>query len=359
MDTHILPQSTSKRLASVELAAGQSPAMVRTMCELGRYVDDCGVLAAAAPLPTLDEMRRAVPAPVLASPPPSGQPLAARPSAALSAFPLVSDGLRATPNALLRGALFAAIQGKDRRALKREVLASLEGVEIRFTGWQLDQSDLDVWETIVHLAQHHILGEPVFFSAHEILTAMGRGTGKAQHEWLKESFARLAGGVCEIKVGRHAFFGALLTGERDDETGRYRIDPQPKLLSLYRAGWTAIDWHERQKLKRKPLALWLWGWFCSHASPYPLKVETIRRLCGSRTESLRKFRQNLVQALDDLKAIGAIESWTINADDVVDVVRATRTASQERHLDRKAVGRKPKGGRRGGMAPVGDLLKPK
>ena len=42
---------------------------------------------------------------------------------------------------MARRALFAAIQGKDRRALKGEVLATVEGLMIRFNGWQLDQSD--------------------------------------------------------------------------------------------------------------------------------------------------------------------------------------------------------------------------
>jgi hypothetical protein len=50
------------------------------------------------------------------------------------------------PNDVLRSALFAAIQGKTRRYLDRELLAVHDGVKIKFTGKQLDQADLDVWE---------------------------------------------------------------------------------------------------------------------------------------------------------------------------------------------------------------------
>ena len=59
---------------------------------------------------------------------------------------------RGVPNSVLRGALFAAVQGKNRVAMKAELLAVQKGMEIRFTGWQLDQSDLDVWEQALHLA---------------------------------------------------------------------------------------------------------------------------------------------------------------------------------------------------------------
>src|SRR5665811_1771927 len=67
-------------------------------------------------------------------------------------LPLWPEPTRGTPNSFLRGALFAAIQGKERRALKGELLACQKGYEIRFTGWQLDQSDLDVWAQAAHLA---------------------------------------------------------------------------------------------------------------------------------------------------------------------------------------------------------------
>lgn len=248
-------------------------------------------------------------------------------------LPIWPEAVRGTPNAWLRGALFAAIQGKERRAFKRELLESVEGTELRFTGWQLDQSDFDVWETLIHTARDQAMGNRVEFTAHSILKALGRGTGKAQHEWLKDAFARLAGAVVEITVGKRTFFGALLKGARDEETGHYVIELEPKLMAMYQAGWTGIDWDERQALRRKPLALWLHGWYCSHAKPYPLNIATIHRLSGSRNKSLAGFRRLLGQALNDLKAIGAIEVWEIRGD-IVDVIRKP-TPSQQKHLNKK------------------------
>jgi hypothetical protein len=69
---------------------------------------------------------------------------APKPQAKIVQLPLWPEPTRGTPNSFLRGALFAAIQGKERQGLQRQVLASQKGSTIRFTGIQLDQSDLDV-----------------------------------------------------------------------------------------------------------------------------------------------------------------------------------------------------------------------
>ena len=45
-------------------------------------------------------------------------------------LPLWPEPKRGVPNSALRGALFAAIQGKDRRALKRELLFVQQGIVV-------------------------------------------------------------------------------------------------------------------------------------------------------------------------------------------------------------------------------------
>lgn len=247
-------------------------------------------------------------------------------------LPLWPEPTRGTPNTWLRGALFAAIQGKERRALKRELLATVDGISIRYTGWQLDQSDLDVWDVIVHMSRCRPLDTPIDFSAHAILRELGRDVGKSQHEWLKDAIARLYSGGVEITAGRYTYFGALLHGARDDDTGRYVVQLHPTLLGMYLAGWTQINWDERTQLRRKPLALWLHGWYATHAQPYALRVDTLQRLSGSRNRDTASFRRQLKLALAELEAIGAIASWDLDRDIVR--VRRTPTPSQRRHLAR-------------------------
>ena len=67
-------------------------------------------------------------------------------------------------------------------------------------------------------------------------------------------------------------------------------------------------------LRGKPLALWLHGFYASHAAPYPLRVAYLHKLSGSQTKQLRYFKKNLTQALRDLEAAGAIKSFEIRDD---------------------------------------------
>ena len=255
-------------------------------------------------------------------------------SAEIVQLPLWPEPARGVPNSALRGALFAAIQGKNRQYMKRELLAVQQGMEIRFTGMQLDQSDLDVWEQALHLARMHPLGTRCEFTAHAFLKALGRSTGKPMHEWLKDVFARLAGAVVEITQNGKTYFGPLIEGGiRDESTGLYVLHLNPGIVKLYDAGmWTALDWQQRQQLRRKPLALWLHGFYASHADPYPMKVETLHRLSGSGNPCLRSYKRQLIKAHEYLKAVGALKDYEIK-DGLVYPYRIP-SRSQQKHLTR-------------------------
>ena len=208
-------------------------------------------------------------------------------------LPLWPEPKRGAPNAVLRGALFAAVQGKGRVALDRELVAAQHGIEIRFTGWQLSQSDLDVWEQVLHLARTQALGLECHFTGAGLLKALGRQTGKSGQEWLMSAVARLTGAVVEIKSEGRTYFGTLVEGgARDEHTGRYVVQINSKLAAFYgRSQWTQLDWEQRQQLRGKPLALWLMGFYASHAAPYPLTVEYLHKLSGSQTKQLRYFQE--------------------------------------------------------------------
>ena len=170
-------------------------------------------------------------------------------------LPLWPKATRGTPNSFLRGALFAAIQGKEREYIKGQLLASRDGIKIRFTGMQLDQSDLDVWEQAAELASSHPLGNVCHFSIYGFLKALGRNTGSKDHEWLKEVFRRLTSTCVEITHGRYTYGGSMLEFAYDEVAEVYILRLNEKILSMYKAGWSAIDRETRQRLRRKPLAL--------------------------------------------------------------------------------------------------------
>jgi TrfA protein len=261
---------------------------------------------------------------------------APKPPAQIVQFPLWPELVRACPNSFLRSALFPAIHRKDRRFINDELLASCEGIEIRFKGEQLNQEDLDLCSLLFHLGRLHPLGDTCHFTAYAMLKVLGRAKGSREYQDLHQSIRRL-GQQVEIKIGRYRYFGAfVLKGVRDDITRHYNIKLNPDLVGLFAHGWTALEWKQRQELRGKHLALWLQGYYASHAAPVSVKVETLRAWSGSKTKDLYKFRQNLRAALDQLKKFGVIAAWRIDRKtDLVTVERGDAiSTSQRRHLMR-------------------------
>ena len=249
-------------------------------------------------------------------------------------FPSWPDEVHGVPNAILRGALFGISQ--DRIVHKnRTLIAAVEGYEIRFKGETFNQTDLDVLEAMLHLAMPHPLGKRVEFTVNSFLKAIGRGTGKAQHEQFKDEVARLMGGVVEITdtKARKSFMGTLVSKAfREDGTGRYVVIFDNDMLNLYEVGYSHIDWNQRIALGKSALAKWLHGFYATHAKPYPYKVETLHSLCGS-TAAMKEFKRMLKKALGDLARVGAIQEWSIDGDDLLKIQRPPSRA-QKKHLNR-------------------------
>jgi hypothetical protein len=198
--------------------------------------------------------------------------------------------------------------------MERVKIASVDGIQILFTGPRLDQADLDVWEQCLHIARTETLGTRISFTASGFLKAISRSTGKSDHEWLKGAFARLSSSVVELKDGKKAYFGALISyGQRNEETGFYELELNPTIASLYNDdGWTGEDWEQRKALKGKPLALWLHGFYSTHAEPFDYKIETLWKLCGSEAKELKHFKEKLTDAI---QALNEATNWNCRIED--------------------------------------------
>jgi hypothetical protein len=242
--------------------------------------------------------------------------MAARASAEIIQLPLWSESKRGTPNSFIRSALFSAIQSKDRVFLKAAVLACQEGITIKFTGEQLNQEDLTLWETLVHMAKEHPLGNICTFTAYEILRALNLPTGGQQHRQLHEGIIRLAGGISEITHEGKVYFGPLIkSGIKDELTSHYTIELNRELIRLYgEIQWTAIDWQQRLELRRKPLAQALHAYYSSHKIPHPVKLATLQRLTGSRNAQAADFKRQCRKALDELVKLGFLASYNFDHD---------------------------------------------
>lgn len=238
-------------------------------------------------------------------------------------LPLWPEPKRGAPNSFIRSALFAAIQGKDREYLKDKVLASQDGITVRYTGEQLNQTDLDVWETIVHMAREHPLGDVCTFTAYSMLKALGMETGKADYQMLDSTILRLIACAVDITHEGRSYAGPLVKSRRKDETTRYyNIELNRELIKLFGENqWTALDWAQRQSIRKKPLAQALHAYFSSHRRPYPIKLGTLQAYTASRNKQIAGFKRQVVAALQQLVDIGFLVDFTITGD-LVTVTRA-------------------------------------
>lgn len=238
-------------------------------------------------------------------------------------LPLWPEPKRGAPNSFIRSALFAAIQSKDRQFLKETVLASQDGIVVKYTGEQLNQADLDVWETIVHLAREQPLGTVASFTAHGLLKAMGMPTGNSQHKQLHSTLLRLTACAVEVTHEGKTYFGPLIkSGAKDEVTRHYGIELNKGIIKLFGENqWTALDWKQRQELRAQPLAQALHAFYSSHREPFAVKLDTLQAYTGSRNKQAASFKRQVRTALTQLVDVGFLASFEITGD-LVNVRRA-------------------------------------
>lgn len=227
-------------------------------------------------------------------------------------LPMWPAAVRAAPNGVLRSALFGvAERGGSNQLMVVEHIASVEGIELFYTGPRLDQTDFDVYQALLHLCRHQAMGERCEFTAHELLRALGRcdtGGARGSRKVLDRQLSRMNATAVRIKVGRYSYEGSLI-GEiaRDEATKRYVVVVNPKLRPLFEVDqYTQLDWEVRRALMGKPFAQWLHGFYSSHAEPFALSLDKLRELSGSKSTQRFHFKAKLVKALGELaKALEA------------------------------------------------------
>lgn len=277
---------------------------------------------------------------------PSSKPLAV-PGSNVVRLPMWPDATRCVPNGMLRSALFGAIKKGPRRYMNREEIAAQDGIQIFYTGQRLDQGDLDVWETVLHIARVQALGDDCRVTAYQLLKALGKKDTGSNRDTLESRLSRMKATGVDVHVGRYGYEGSLIDEVyRDKETREYVIRLNPKLSILFAADqFTQIDWDVRHALDGQPLAQWLHGYYASHAQPFPVKAETLLTLSGSENEAVFSARQKLRKALDALTDASNANNQPFRYEICGDLVHVERKASatQRRYLAKKVIRKLPRG----------------
>jgi len=231
-------------------------------------------------------------------------------------LPTCREDRRGSPNSLIRCALFAAIQGKDRLDLKRAEIFSQEGITVTYTGEQLNQEDLTVWLALVDLMKKDSLGTECRFTAHEILKYMSLSTGGTQYEQLEMAVCRMTACLVRIETEKYIYGKSLIEGfVIDKDTNEYRVKLSRHLIKLFGENdWTAINWEQRKQLKNKPLCLKLHDYYSSHEKPLSVSLEFLLNITGSTNSQKASFKRQVKTALEELVKIGFLKEYSIEGD---------------------------------------------
>jgi hypothetical protein len=269
------------------------------------------------------------------------------PAPALSSqLPLWGDKVRGLPNPIARSSLFTVGNQNEPRVFHRthKAIQTIAGYTITYKGEELRQDDEDCFLQLVHLARHHAAGDKVEFTAYSFLKELGWKKSSEGYERLRTTLDRLqltglristAAGESEGGDGAGGGYqGALVRKFAwKDETGRsltrWVVFLEPEIVTLFAPnGYTQVFWEQRMRL-RSSLAKYLHSYYASHESPYPIKSATLKSLSGSRASRLSDFRKSLRTALQQLVDEAFLDTWRIDANDLVHVVRSPKSKQQQ------------------------------
>ncbi len=268
---------------------------------------------------------------------PNTNPPERPPVAEILLFPQWGDERRAASAAIFRSALFPPLNFKQSRPfLKEAQIYATKGIEIYFTGEQFDQSDLDVYLELLHIAREYPFGVECCFTAYGLLKRLGRATGAANHKWLHSVLIRLRGGTVDMTDHGTRYFGGLIEGGFKDEiTKHYRVRLNPDMARVFRGDlWASLDIQQRRDLKRSQIAKALHAYYSTHAAPSPHRYETLAEIIGLTDKNPRKVKMKMVTAHESLKEVGFLSDFEAGTDTITPQVN--HTPSQNRHLIRKA-----------------------
>jgi hypothetical protein len=223
---------------------------------------------------------------------------------------------------VLASDLFSARKSGPRPWREDAPLAtSWSGAQVRFSGEQLDQDDLDTFLGCLLLAFRNPGRAPGSSRFHlRDLTRLIRPKGRRfAARCLERSLWRLATARLEIEDGtghiqiQSRLFHALL---RDSASGLCSLEVNPRLMDGFRSATNL----ERLIAMRLPLGTgpfrrWLAGFLANTSGCLRVELDGLRRLSGLGHQPLPAFRDRAVTALQDLLDLGYIVSMEPNGPD--------------------------------------------
>ena len=218
-------------------------------------------------------------------------------------LPEIFEDKRAIPNCFLRGALFGMVRKGRRSLVENQPMFTMSQYEVSFSGSEMDQNDLELWDTLIFLAKQRNVDNELRITLYDLCQQIRLSATKTAYEALIARTKRLKFGVVEIKTGTKKFGGSLINNYYIDTAGdgKLVIEYNKKLTPLFTDDdYTLISADIRHLLGENQLARWLYNFYESHDKPIPFSINFIQKLCRSETEE-KDFKRKLKNALELVK----------------------------------------------------------
>ncbi|MBU0665274.1 MAG: replication initiator protein A [Proteobacteria bacterium] len=239
--------------------------------------------------------------------------------------------LRHIPNDYARSSLFTATnKSQPRKTLLREKLFHYnEFVSILYTGIELRAEDDEiVWLQILNYGKGVPLGKPFEFSVRDLVRDVNWSKSGRNYDRVRNCISRLrANEVLALNTKAYGKSGSIsLIGNYEavnNEEGKpthYRIFIDPNLIMLFAgSAFTCHTWEIYRNLS--PVARRLADYIESHKHPFPLSLETFRKMCGSKDSSTRSWRQTVKKACIEVHKIKIAATAILTKEDKICCVR--------------------------------------
>lgn len=243
-----------------------------------------------------------------------------------------AKGCRCLPNELCRYQIFSVGTSKARQSwdidepleVVRQDGSSTE-LELFYAGKELRQDDLDVYLELLHNARTKDLLKPMTFNRADFMSELGYKQTSFYYKKLLDCMRRLSAANIEGVITRtngedtlvqRFNFNLVDSFQYKEQNGNmarewvYRL-PIEIMAFFLGNGFSRVDVKRRRALGNNQIAKWLQMYFATHRinNKYAIKVEAVRELCGSSSQQMFKFRQQLNKAFKLLKSLGIADAY--------------------------------------------------
>lgn len=253
-------------------------------------------------------------------------------SVTIKTIPLPTEytGYVAIPRSL-RAYVFTCT--KTREVILHKRLSYLGDTEILFSGQELNQSDLDAFLAVKHLA-HSDFPNTTTIKTSKILRLLDRTDGLNSRKKLIDQLRSLRFAFIEIKNDKRGeyFSGNLISELRASEDYcSVEVGLNNTLHRLFEKNWQYVSLETRNGLKTS-LSKWLYCFVCGQQEIYPTSVMRFKELSGSKA-SYKTYRRALKTALTELKSVGLIRDFEFDEEIVkIDLKPLKSLKSQPKKL---------------------------